>query len=124
MNTDSYSCCPYSTGAALPSVSPINAGIPHAETAAPCAVARDITEVTWSPPTVVRPSSYRVTQQHAERREGKGREARRAALRYCCAIAFLDVSEFYQLPHGAITTQYILFRRNTVFKGIMESCEQ
>jgi hypothetical protein len=30
-----------------------------------------------------------------------------AALRYCCAFAFLEVSEFYQLPHGAITPQYV-----------------
>jgi hypothetical protein len=29
-----------------------------------------------------------------------------AALCYCCAIAILEVSEFQQLPHGAITPQY------------------
>jgi hypothetical protein len=40
------------TGAALPLVSPINGGIWHAENAAPCTVARDVTEVTWSLPTV------------------------------------------------------------------------
>jgi hypothetical protein len=57
-------------------------------------------------PTVARPSSYRVTQQHGERREGR-QDA--AALRYCCAIAFLYVSEFQQLPHGAITPHYISF---------------
>jgi hypothetical protein len=38
-------------------------------------------------------------------REGMGSQDA-AALRYCCAIAFLEVSEFYQLPHGAITPQY------------------
>jgi hypothetical protein len=74
-----YWYCPYSTGASLPSVSPINAGIRHAANAAPCTVAHDVTEVTWSLPTVARPSSYPVTQQHAERREGKGGEARRGS---------------------------------------------
>jgi hypothetical protein len=39
------------------------------------------------------------------KREGGGQDA--AALHYCCAIAFLEVSEFYQLPHGAITSQYV-----------------
>jgi hypothetical protein len=29
-----------------------------------------------------------------------------AALRYCCAIAFLEVSGFQELPHEAITPQY------------------
>jgi hypothetical protein len=43
------------TGAALPSVSPINAGFRHAENAAPCTVARDVTEVTWSFLTAARP---------------------------------------------------------------------
>jgi hypothetical protein len=71
MNTDSHS-----TGAALPSVSSINAGIRHAENAAPCTVVHDVTEVTWSFLTVAPSSGYRVTQQHAERREGKGGEAR------------------------------------------------
>jgi hypothetical protein len=42
----------------------------------------------------------------AERRVRKGGEADAPALRYCCAIAFLEVSEFYQLPHGAIAPQY------------------
>jgi hypothetical protein len=28
------------------------------------------------------------------------------ALRYCCAIAFLEVSDFYHLSHEAITSQY------------------
>jgi hypothetical protein len=38
-----------------------------------------------------------------------GREGRQdaAALRYCCAVAFLEVSEFYQLPHGVITPHYV-----------------
>jgi hypothetical protein len=42
------------------------------------------------------------------RREARGREGRQsaAALRYCCAILFFKVSEFQQLPHGAITPQY------------------
>jgi hypothetical protein len=69
----------YFTGAALPSVSSINSGIRHTENAAPCTVARDVSEVTWSLPTVARPSSYRVTQQHADRREVKGGEARRGS---------------------------------------------
>jgi hypothetical protein len=64
------------TGAALPSVSTINAGIWHVENAAPCTVARDVTEVTWSLPTVAWPNSYHVTQQHTEKRDGKRREAR------------------------------------------------
>jgi hypothetical protein len=60
-----YRYCPYfttttllyyfTTGAALPSVSPINAGIPHAENAVSCIVERDVTEVTWSFLTVARP---------------------------------------------------------------------
>jgi hypothetical protein len=44
-----------------------------------------------------------VTQQQVEQREGSQDVA---ALRYCCAIVFLEVSEFYQLPHGAIMPQY------------------
>jgi hypothetical protein len=92
--------CSYFSGGALPLVSPINAGIWHAENAAPCTVVRDVTEVMSSFPTVTRPNSYRVTQQHAKVREGRQGAA---ALRYCCAIAFLEVSEFQQLPHGAIT---------------------
>jgi hypothetical protein len=42
------------------------------------------------------------------RREARGREGRQdtAALHYCYAIAFLEVSEFQQLLHGAITPQY------------------
>jgi hypothetical protein len=41
-------------------------------------------------------------------RGARGREGRQdaAALCYCCAIAFLEVSEFYHLPHGVITPQY------------------
>jgi hypothetical protein len=39
----------------------------------------------------------------AARREGRQDTA---ALRYCCTIAFLEVSEFQQLPRGAITSQY------------------
>jgi hypothetical protein len=58
----------YSNGAALPSVSPINAGIRHAENATPCTVARDVTEITWSLPTVARPSSYRVSDTLAQSR--------------------------------------------------------
>jgi hypothetical protein len=92
----------YSTRAALPSVSVINAGIRHA---------RDVTEVTWSLPTVVRPS---VTAQpsNARQREARGMEGRQdaAALRCCCAIAFLVVSDFYQLPHGAITPHCSLLK--------------
>jgi hypothetical protein len=44
-------------------------------------------------------------------REERRREGRQGAavLRYCCAIEFLEVSEFYQLPHGAITPQYLAF---------------
>jgi hypothetical protein len=94
------------TGAALPSVSPIDAGIRHAENAAPCIVARDVAEVMSSFLIVV-PSS--VTAQpsntRSEEREREGRQDE-AALRYCCAIAFLEVSEFQWLPHGAITPQY------------------
>jgi hypothetical protein len=45
----------YLTRAALLSVSPINAGIRHAENAAQCTVARDVTEVTSSYLTVARP---------------------------------------------------------------------
>jgi hypothetical protein len=62
------------------------------------------------PPTVARPSSYRVTQKHAVRSEERGWKGRQgaAALRYCCAIAFLEVSEFQQLPHGAITPQFVI----------------
>jgi hypothetical protein len=79
----------------------MNAGIWHAENAALCIVARDVTEVTWSLLTVARPSNMRSKE--------RGREGRQdmAALRYCCAIAFLEVSEFQQLPHGAITPQYL-----------------
>jgi hypothetical protein len=42
-------------------------------------------------------------------REARGREVRQgaAALRYCCAIPFLEVYEFQKLPHGAITPQYV-----------------
>jgi hypothetical protein len=41
--------------------------------------------------------------------EERGREGRQdaAALHYCCAITLLEVSEFYQLPHGALTPQYL-----------------
>jgi hypothetical protein len=53
----------------------MNAGIWHAENAALCTVARDVTEVTWSLLTVTRPSSYRVTQQHGAKR-GEGREGK------------------------------------------------
>jgi hypothetical protein len=93
----------YFTGAALPSVSPINAGIRHA----PCTVARDVAEVTSSLRTVA-PSSVTAQPSNARQREARGREGRQdaAAHRYCCAIAFLEVSEFQQLPHGAITPQY------------------
>jgi hypothetical protein len=40
--------------------------------------------------------------------EARGRDGRQdaAALRYRCTVAFLEVSEFQQLPHGAITPQY------------------
>jgi hypothetical protein len=71
-------------------------------------VAWRLTEVTWFFLTVARPSNYRVTQQQAERREAREREGRQdaAAIRYCCAIAFFEVSEFYHLPHGAITPHY------------------
>jgi hypothetical protein len=75
-----YWYCPYFTGAALPSVSPINAGIRHAENAALCTVACDVTEVTWSFLTVTSSSSYCVTQQHkGVRSKGRGREARRSS---------------------------------------------
>jgi hypothetical protein len=45
----------------------------------------------------------------------RGREGRQdaAALRYWCAIAFLEVPEFQQLLHGAITPQYIVYYRNS-----------
>jgi hypothetical protein len=97
----------YSTGAALPSVSPINAGIQHSENAAPCTVARDVTEVMWSFLTIA-PSSVTAQPSNAKQCEARGREGRQdvAALHYCCAIAFLEVSDFYQLPHGAITPHY------------------
>jgi hypothetical protein len=51
---------------------------------------------------------YRATYYRRVRREAKGMEGRQdlAALRYCCAIAFLAVSEFQQLPHGEITPRY------------------
>jgi hypothetical protein len=41
--------------------------------------------------------------------EVRGREGRQdmAALHYCCAITFLEVSEFYEFLHGAITPQCI-----------------
>jgi hypothetical protein len=51
----------YFTRAALPSVSPINAGILHAEKAALCTVERDVIEITWSFLIVARPNTYRVT---------------------------------------------------------------
>jgi hypothetical protein len=46
------------------------------------------------------------------RREAWGREGMQdaAALRYCRAVAFLEISEFQQLPHGAITPQYYLHK--------------
>jgi hypothetical protein len=98
----------YSTRTAPPSVSPINVGIRHAENAAPCTVARDVTEVTWSFLTVAPFSVTRNLATHgAARSEGK-QDA--AALRYCCKNALLEVSEFQQLPHGAITPQYELER--------------
>jgi hypothetical protein len=70
-----------------------------------CIVARDVTEVTWPFHTVAQSSVYRVTSQRAVRSEARGREGRQeaAVLHYCCAIAFLEVSEFRQLSHGAIT---------------------
>jgi hypothetical protein len=37
----------------------------------------------------------------------RGTKGGEAALRYCCTIAFFEVSEFYHLPHGAITPQYV-----------------
>jgi hypothetical protein len=42
----------------------------------------------------------------------RGREGRQdaAALRYCCAVAFLEFSEFYHLPHGAITPHCSLLK--------------
>jgi hypothetical protein len=71
----------------------MNAGIQHAENAALC--------------TVSRPSSYCVTQQHAERREGKGGKARRGSapllLRNCVSRSFWILSA----PHGAIMPQYV-----------------
>jgi hypothetical protein len=107
----------YSTRAALPSFSPIIAEIPYAENAAPYTVARKVTEFTWSFLTVA-PSSVTAQPSNARQREARGREGTQdaAALCYCCAIAFLEVSDFYQLPHGAITPQYILlFTYPTLF---------
>jgi hypothetical protein len=40
-------------------------------------------------------------------RREEGGEAAAAALHYCCTIMFLEVSEFYQFPHGAIMPQYV-----------------
>jgi hypothetical protein len=86
----------------------------------PRTVAHDVTEVTWSFLTVA-PSS--VTTQPSNARCGeRGREGRKdvAVLRYCYAIAFLEVSEFQQLPHGAITPHYIytgFHRRNVPYFG-------
>jgi hypothetical protein len=49
-----------------------------------------------------------MVQSEARGKEGKGGEAGRGsiALHYCCAIAFLEVSAFQQLPHGVNTPQY------------------
>jgi hypothetical protein len=40
------------------------------------------------------------------RSEGRDGRQDAAAHRYCCAIALLEVSEFYQLAHWAITPQH------------------
>jgi hypothetical protein len=74
----------------------------------PCIVACDVTEVMWSFLTVA-PSSVTAQPSTARQREARGREGRQDAivLCYCCAIAFLEVSECYHLPHWAITPQYI-----------------
>jgi hypothetical protein len=73
----------------------------------PCTVARDVTEVTWSFLTVA-PSSVTAQPSNVRQHEVRGREGRQdvIALRYCCAITFLEVSEFQQLLLGAITPQY------------------
>jgi hypothetical protein len=104
----------HSTRAALPAVSPINVGMWHAENAAPCTVARDVTEVTWSFLTVAS-SSVTAQPSNARQFEASGSEGRQdvIALRYCCPIASFEVSEFQQLPHGAITPQYHTWWRNT-----------
>jgi hypothetical protein len=45
----------------------------------------------------------------ATRRAKRGERGRQdaTALRYCCAVAFFEVSDFQQLPHRAITPQYV-----------------
>jgi hypothetical protein len=53
----------------------------------------------------------------SEERVREGRQDA-AVLCYCCAIAFLEVSEFYQLPHGVIRPQYV-YRKEGYVK---ESC--
>jgi hypothetical protein len=96
----------------MPSVSLMNAGIWYVENAALCIVACDVTEVTWAFLTVA-PSSVTVQPSNArcgaKRGEGRGRKGT-AALRYCCAITFLEVSKFQQLSHGVITPHCSLLK--------------
>jgi hypothetical protein len=87
----------YSAGAALPSVSPISAGIWHAENAVLCIVARDVTEVTWSFLTVApssvtaQPSNARCGAKRGEGRGGKMRQ-RSATIAQSHSLRFQNFS--------------------------------
>jgi hypothetical protein len=58
--------------------------------------------------------SRNLATRGAKRGEGRGGKTRQRSAT-CYAIAFLEVSEFYHFPHGAITPQYNI-------KGITAGC--